>query len=141
MEGGSPLEPLPQPPSCSAIGGGFDESGQEQVALLQEVAVGVLQSRVRQQPRRLELQQRRRDDQEPGRGLQVEVVASRDRCDVLLGDRGQGHVVDIHPLLRDQVQEEVDRPLEDVELHLVRHGLPCFSSISGFVDMSTGGLP
>src|ERR671914_163856 len=76
---------------------------------------------------------RGRHHEKAGRGLEVEGFGARDGVEVLLGDRGQRHVVDVHTLAGDEMQEEVDGPLEDFELHLVRH----LSSVptSLFVDI------
>jgi hypothetical protein len=75
-----------------------------------------------QQAGGLELDQGGGHHQEPGRGVEVELLdALTEVGDEVGGDLGQvdlGHV-DLPP--RDQVQEQVEGPLEDLELDLVGH--------------------
>ncbi len=66
------------------------------------------------------------DVDECGRHLQkftgqvdVEVLDQLDVLQVLLGDPGDGNVVDVHLFLADQMQQEVQRPLKVGQSHLV----------------------
>lgn len=93
---------------------------EQQVPGLQQRQVGlVLDLGGGQQPGRLQVQQGRRDDKELGRLVQVPVRTHRpDVHHELVGDLGQRHLGDIELVLRDQLEKEVERPLEVGEPHL-----------------------
>ena len=72
-----------------------------------------------QQPRRLEVEQGGRHHQEVARLVQVERVGpGPDVADELVGDLGQGDLGDVQLVLGDQPEEQIERPLEDVEVDL-----------------------
>ena len=90
-------------------------------ASMQGEVLLVLRAGLRQQPRRLEVEQRRRDEQELRRPGQVPLVVGPRRPDVgdeLVGDLGEGDLGDVELVLADQAQQQVERPGEDVEVDL-----------------------
>ena len=104
----------------------LDQAGEQQVSLLPErqlvveVDVGILG----QQAAGLQLDERRRDEQELRGHLEVEDLHALELGEVGVHDGGQGDLVELHLLAQDQVQEQVERPLEHLGLHLVRHRVP-----------------
>ena len=72
------------------------------------------------QRRGLDLEQRRRDEQEVARDVEVELGHAVDVLEVLVGDVGDRDRVDVELLARDEVQQQVERALEDVRLDRVR---------------------
>ena len=113
----------------SDLGGGFlerpvlEEPGDQQVAVA-DVDLVVAARRSGQEPGGLHLDQRRRDDQELGGHLEVELLHLLEVLQVLLGDRRERHVVDVELALGDQVKEQVERPFENLGSHLIRHRRP-----------------
>ncbi|CAM5697123.1 hypothetical protein SANTM175S_03578 [Streptomyces antimycoticus] len=97
----------------------LEQPREKQVARLQQGQVRlVLDLGGRQQAGRLEVQQGRRDDEELG-GL-VEVPVRPHGADIgheLVGDLGQGDLGDVQLVLGDQLEEEVEGPLEVVQPH------------------------
>ena len=64
----------------------------------------------------LHLHQRRRHEDEVGGLLEVEQMhAGAQERQVLVRDRGDGDVVDVHLILADEVEKQVQRPLENTE--------------------------
>ncbi|MGI8407771.1 MAG: hypothetical protein ACR2L3_04605 [Actinomycetota bacterium] len=47
------------------------------------------------------------------------MVHALERTEVFIGDAGQRHLIDIYSLAGDEMQEEVDRPLENIQSHLI----------------------
>ena len=72
----------------------------------------------RQHQPRLELEQRRDQDEELGRGLEVELVAGLEMVDVGEHDLGQLDLEQVELLAQDEREQEVERPGEDVEVQL-----------------------
>ena len=77
-----------------------------------------------QQPGRLDVEQGGGDEQEL-RGLAevplgVEAWCAPDVRDELVGDLGQRDLGDVELVLGDQPEQQVERPGEDVEVHLER---------------------
>ena len=66
---------------------------------------------------RLDADQRRGHLEELARAFELVGSDPLDRGQELLGNPGDGDVEDVHVLLPDQVQEEVERTLEAVQLH------------------------
>src|SRR5690606_30348877 len=101
----------------------LEEPREEEVpGLEQREVLLVLHFGLRQQPRSLEIQEGRGDEQERGGLLQVPAAALRrsslDVSDELVGDLGERDLGDIELVLGDQLQQQVERPLEVVELDL-----------------------
>ena len=71
--------------------------------------------RPRQQHPGLDVNQRRRHDQELARHVQVELLHELNRVQVLRGDERDRDVVDADLVLPDEVQQQVERPLEVIE--------------------------
>ena len=130
------IDPRPGLPVRRAL----DQAGQQEVALLEEAALGRIPGPCRKQPQRLELQERRRDHQEAGRRLEIERLPAVDCREELVGDGGQGHVVDVDPLAGDQLQEQVDRALEHFELDLIALDVSFDMSLNiGALDLGRHG--
>ena len=98
----------------------MQQPGEQQVPGLEQGQVLlVVHFAGRQQSRGLEVEQGRGDDEEIA-GL-IEVPAARERPDVadeLVGDGRQRNLGDVELVLGDQRQQQVERALEDVEVHL-----------------------
>ena len=81
-------------------------------------------ARLRQQPGGLEVEQGGGDEEELGRLAEVPLGVGRlgapDVRDELVGDRGQRDLGDVELVLGDQAEQQVERALEDVEVHLER---------------------
>jgi len=69
----------------------------------------------------LQLDQRRRDEQELGRDLEVDGLQPVELGEVLVDDRGERHLPQVDLLAEDEMQEEVERTLVDGGAHLVAH--------------------
>jgi hypothetical protein len=115
------IEPEGDPRARFPEGRALHETGQQQISLLEQPAVLAIEPSGRQEPGGLQLEQGRCNDQEARRRLEVEVVQGFDGFEVLLRDAGQGDVVDVHPLPGDEMEKEVDRPLEHLQPHFVSH--------------------
>src|SRR5581483_4060346 len=73
----------------------------------------------RQQHLRLDVDQRRGEDEEiPGHG-DVEFLHQLEVFQILLRDLGDGDVVDVNFVFPDQVKQQVERPLKRLQLHAV----------------------
>ena len=75
----------------------------------------------RQEARGLEFQQRGRHHKERGRDLEVEHLHPAQHREVVVGDPRQRDVVDIDLMPGDEVQQQVERSLEDLEPYPVLH--------------------
>ena len=71
----------------------------------------------------LDVGERRRHHEELAREVEVEHLHRLEVGGVLVGDAGDGDVVDVHLVLADEVEQEVERTLEDLEADLVVVGL------------------
>ena len=103
----------------------LQQPGEEQVARLDEGQVLlVLRAGLRQQPDGLEVEQGGGDEEELGRLAEVPVgvggLGGLDVGDELVGDLGQRDLGDVELVLADQAEQQVERPREDVEVHLER---------------------
>ena len=79
----------------------------------------------RQEQARLQLEQRRDQDEELGRGLEIEIARLLEVLDVGDDDLAQLDFGQVHALAEDDGHEEVERAREDVELKVefgYRHG-------------------
>jgi len=95
------------------VGPVLQEPGEQQVPLLEQgLGLVVLAIGTGQQAGGLELEQGGRDDQELRGHLEVQLPHVPDLRQVLLGDRRQRDLPDIYLLARDEVEEQVERPLE-----------------------------
>ena len=99
----------------------LEQSRQQQIALLEQPQLFVEVDVVApgQQTAGLELDERGGDQQELGRDLEVHLTHTLELGQVAVDDAGERHLVEIDLLLRDEVQQEVEGPLEDGCLHLV----------------------
>ncbi len=66
----------------------------------------------RQQRPRLDVDQRGRHDQELTRHIQIHLLHQIDVLEVLVRDEGDRNVVDVHLMLLDEVQQQVERSFE-----------------------------
>jgi hypothetical protein len=71
----------------------------------------------RQHQPRLQLQERRDQDQELGRRLQVQLAPRLEPLDVGEDDLGQVDLQQVHVLVQDQRDEQVEGTLEDLEVN------------------------
>jgi hypothetical protein len=101
------------------VGAVLQEAGEEQVPRLQggEVLL-VVDVRAGQEAGGLEVQQRRGDDDEARRLVEVEGGGGPQVPDELVGDGGEGDLGDVEAMLGDEPQEQVERTGEDVEVDL-----------------------
>src|SRR5450756_1217680 len=98
----------------------LQQPGEEQVpGLKQRQVLLVLDLARGQQPRRLQVEQRRRHDKEVADLVQVPAArALPDIGDELVGDGGERHLGDVELVLGDQPEQQVKRALEDIEVYL-----------------------
>ena len=82
-------------------------------------AVGRRRFRSRQNRARLDVDQRRRHHQELAGDVQIQLLHQLDVGEVLLGNQRDRDVVDVHLVLLDEVNQQIERPLERFELDLV----------------------
>ena len=68
--------------------------------------------RPRQQHLRLDVNERRGHHEELAGDVEVELLHQLDRVEVLLRDERDRDVVDVHLVLLDEVQQQIERPLE-----------------------------
>ena len=68
------------------------------------------------------MDQRRRHDEELARDVEVELLHQLDRRKVLLRDQRDWNVMDAHLVLSDEVQQQIERSLEHLELDGKRVG-------------------
>ena len=66
---------------------------------------------------RLDVDQRGRHENEFARHVDIHLLERAKIVEVLLGDFGNGNVVDVDLLLADQVEQEVERAFVDLDLH------------------------
>ena len=92
----------------------LQQAGEQQVARFeQRHRLGVHQLALRQQAGDLHVEQGRGHDQELGRLIQVLVVVEPAQVrDELVGDGAQRDFGDVHLVLRDEIQQQVERPVE-----------------------------
>ena len=104
------------------VGAVLQQPGEEQVTRFKQgEVVLVLDLRGRQQPRHFQVQQRGSDDEERARLVQVPVAPARTNVGKeLVGHLRQGDKRDVELLARDEAQQQVERSLEDLEVHLER---------------------
>jgi hypothetical protein len=114
------------------LGGGVEQvGGILELLVFQELAdqlgprvAGALLIRLlgflpRQEHGRLDLHQRGGHDQEIARQIDVESLEDLDVLQVLVGDLGDGDIVDIHLFLADEIEQQIERAGEDVEVDAV----------------------
>ena len=63
----------------------------------------------RKQHFRFDVDQRRGHVDEVGRDVDIELFELVEVIEILLGDFGDGNVVDVHLLLADQIEQEIER--------------------------------
>jgi hypothetical protein len=102
----------------------LEQAGEQEVPLLpeREVVVQVDVVVPGQHPPGLEFHQRGGDQEEFGRHLEVELLHAGELGQVGVDDRRERDLVELDLLAHDQVQQQVERSLEDLGLHLVGHG-------------------
>ena len=103
-----------EPVGGGGVGLALEEPGQQQVALLpaDQLLVGIDLVAPGQQAAGLELDEHRGDDQELGQRLQVDRLPGGHLGHEGVDHRGQGDVEDLHLVVVDQLQQQVDRALE-----------------------------
>ena len=74
-----------------------------------------------QQASCLQLDQRRRDQEELGCHVEVQALHALELAEERVDDTHEGNLVDVDLFLKDQVQQEVKGALIDRSAHLVRH--------------------
>nr|BFF21992.1 hypothetical protein GCM10025730_55130 [Promicromonospora thailandica] len=132
-------EALRDEPGDLLVGAVLQEPREQQVAGLEQLQVlGVLVHDARQQARGLEVEQGRRNHQELAghaqvprlvdlaarRGLARRALGLADvRHELVRHDR-ERHLGDVHLVLRDEREQQVERALEVVQPHLERAGRP-----------------
>ena len=102
----------------------LEQARQQQVALLeaQQLLVELEVVEAREQAAGLELHQRRRDEQELGGDVEVEAAShALELGEVGVDDRAERDLPELHLLLEDEVQQEVERALEHRGADRVRH--------------------
>ncbi len=111
----------------------LQQPGEEQVTCFEQREVLlVLDRRGRQQPCRLEVEQRRRDHEELADLIEVPVLAhGPDVCDEVVGHRVQRDLRDVELALADQSQQQVERSGEVVERDAEARGLLAGADVGG----------
>ncbi len=101
----------------------FEEAGKQEVALLEphQLFVEIDVFPTGKQPARFELDERRRDQQELGRNVEIDAFHVLDLDAEHVDDVRQRDLPEVDLFLQDQVQEEVERALENRCRDLVRH--------------------
>src|SRR5262249_46656514 len=87
----------------------------------------------REQHAALDERERRRHDQVLAGVVEIELADALDQREILIRNRGDRDVGDLDLVLLDQVQEQVERAFEEVELHRAgreRHASPIASRTS-----------
>ena len=81
------------------------------------ILVGILLRRIRarQEHARLDVDERRRHDEELPRHVEVHLLHQVDVVEILPGDERDRNVVDIELALLDEMQEQIERPFEIIE--------------------------
>src|SRR5690606_4691252 len=96
----------------------LEQPGEEQVARLEQLEVLlVLDRAAREQPGGLEVEERRRDNEELARLPEVPVLLAREVGDELVGHLREGHLGDVELVLRDEREQEVERAGEVLQRH------------------------
>src|SRR5262249_20252557 len=83
------------------------------------VGVGLRRIRRGQKLARFDVRQRRRHEQILTGNVEIQRAHLIEVRNVLLGDERDGNVEDVELVLPDQMQQEIERPLEDFELDVV----------------------
>ena len=90
------------------------------IALITLTVIGaVVLVRRRQEHLRLDVDERRGHHEELAREVDVELLHQLERLEILARELGDGNVVDVDLVLADEVQEEIHRPVEDGQPHVV----------------------
>src|SRR6185295_16031742 len=76
----------------------------------------------RQQHLRLDVNQRRRHDEELARDIEIQLLHQMDRVEVLSRDERDGDVANLQLVLLDEMEKQIERPLEVFELDGKRVG-------------------
>src|SRR5262249_32034118 len=90
-----------------------------------------------QQQARLDLHERRRHHQILARQVEVQLLEEAKVGEILVCDQRDRNVVNVDLVLLDQVQQEIERPFEDVELKARIHTSPTASRTSRIVSLAT----
>jgi hypothetical protein len=78
--------------------------------------------RPRQQHLRLDVDQSSRHDEEVAGDVEIELLHQRDGLEILRRDQRDRDVVDVQLVLPDEMQQQIERPLEIGEPHRKRVG-------------------
>ena len=105
----------------------LEQAGEQQITLFpeRELLVEVDVVATRKQAACLQLDERRGDEEELGRDVEVEPLGvggdAIELGQVRVDDRAQRHLIEVDLLAHDQVEQEIEGPLEHRGLHLVGH--------------------
>ena len=101
----------------------LEQPGEEQVALLepQQLFVELAVVDTGQQAPRLQLDERRRDQQELGRDVEIEGVHAVELGQVLVDDRRERHLPEVDLLLEDEVQQQIEGAFVDAGVDVQNH--------------------
>src|SRR5215471_1028501 len=72
--------------------------------------------RTRKQHPRLDVNQRRRHDEKLAGDVEIQLLHQLNRVEILLRDERDGNVMDFHRVLLDEMEEQIERSLEVLEL-------------------------
>ena len=149
---GGLLDQQGEPVGGGRVGLALEQSGQQQVPLLpaDQLLVGLDVAAAGQEAPRLELDQHGRHDQELGQDLQVHGLPRGHLGHEGVDDVGQRDVEDVHLVAVHQLQQDVDRALEDgrgdgggsrSRRYRVRRAPPCTGHRAPLADAPTPGTP
>ena len=111
-------EPLLQVRGRGAVAVRVEQAREQLLGRLAGVELDQLLLLAGQHQPRLELEQRRDQHQELGRGLEIELAALLEVVDVGDHDLGEVDLEQVDLLAQDQRQQQVERPREHVEVEL-----------------------
>ena len=101
----------------------LEQAGQQEIAFFPDtqfvVEIAVVETG--EQPAGLELDQRGSDQQELGGDVEIHLRHLGEMGEVGVDDLGERHLVQVDLVAKDQVQQQVERTLEHVGLHVDRH--------------------
>jgi len=78
---------------------------------------------LRQKQARLYPDERSRHENEFARDFKIQILYQLDIPEILMGDPGDGNIIDVHLFLLDQIQQEIERPVEYIQVYFVSVGL------------------
>src|SRR4029077_3186088 len=114
----APVEPLAQPQRGLLRAAVLGQAPGELLGGLLRLELGELGVLLREHRARLQLEQRRDEDQELAAGVEVELALLGEALDEADDDLGEVDLPERQLLTQDEREEEVERPLERVEVQL-----------------------